>query len=89
MFCVYFILFYFIFLSQGTINAQMLAQRQRELLSNHLRQRQRSMGMRPQGLNVPSNMAAGTMGGAQIAHANPTHFPYAPNYGTGLPLSSL
>ncbi|GAA6070280.1 nuclear receptor coactivator 2, partial [Tachysurus ichikawai] len=67
--------------NQGTINAQMLAQRQRELLSNHLRQRQRSMSMRPQGLNVPSNMAAGTMGSSQIAHGNPTHFPYTPNYG--------
>lgn len=84
-----FVFFFFLFfplLSQGTINAQMLAQRQREMLSNHLRQRQRSMSMRPQGLNVPSNMAAGAMGGAQIAHANPTHFPYTANYGTSLPL---
>uniref|UniRef100_A0A4W5MRZ1 Nuclear receptor coactivator 2 n=1 Tax=Hucho hucho TaxID=62062 RepID=A0A4W5MRZ1_9TELE len=54
--------------NQGTINAQMLAQRQRELLSNHLRQRQlehqrqqqlqRNMVMRAQGLNLPPNMAA-------------------------------
>ncbi|XP_026093478.1 nuclear receptor coactivator 2-like isoform X4 [Carassius auratus] len=62
--------------NQGTINAQMLAQRQRELLSNHLRQRQldqqrqqqqqqqqqRSMVMRAQGLNLPPNMAAATAG---------------------------
>uniref|UniRef100_A0A671QIK1 Nuclear receptor coactivator 2 n=1 Tax=Sinocyclocheilus anshuiensis TaxID=1608454 RepID=A0A671QIK1_9TELE len=64
--------------SQGTINAQMLAQRQRELLSNHLRQRQldqqrqqqqqqqqqqqRSMVMRAQGLNLPPNMAAAAAG---------------------------
>nr|XP_014015348.1 unnamed protein product [Salmo salar] len=54
--------------NQGTINAQMLAQRQRELLSNHLRQRQlehqrqqqqqRNTAMRAQGLNLPPNMAA-------------------------------
>ncbi|XP_030204203.1 nuclear receptor coactivator 2 isoform X2 [Gadus morhua] len=54
--------------NQGTINAQMLAQRQRELLSNHLRQRQvqqaqqvqqqRSIAMRAQGLSLPPNMAA-------------------------------
>ncbi|XP_064814036.1 nuclear receptor coactivator 2-like [Oncorhynchus masou masou] len=54
--------------NQGTINAQMLAQRQRELLNNHLRQRQlehqrqqqqqRNMVMRTQGLNLPPNMAA-------------------------------
>lgn len=58
------------------------------MLSNHLRQRQRGMSMRPQGLNVPSNMAAGAMAGAQITPANPTHFPYTPNYGTSVPLSS-
>nr|XP_015209106.1 PREDICTED: nuclear receptor coactivator 2 isoform X1 [Lepisosteus oculatus]XP_015209107.1 PREDICTED: nuclear receptor coactivator 2 isoform X1 [Lepisosteus oculatus]XP_015209108.1 PREDICTED: nuclear receptor coactivator 2 isoform X1 [Lepisosteus oculatus]XP_015209109.1 PREDICTED: nuclear receptor coactivator 2 isoform X1 [Lepisosteus oculatus]XP_015209110.1 PREDICTED: nuclear receptor coactivator 2 isoform X1 [Lepisosteus oculatus]XP_015209111.1 PREDICTED: nuclear receptor coactivator 2 iso len=57
--------------AQGTINAQMLAQRQREILSNHLRQRQleqqrqqqqqqqqRAMMMRAQGLSLPPNMAA-------------------------------
>ncbi|XP_056155377.1 nuclear receptor coactivator 2 [Lampris incognitus] len=63
--------------NQGTINAQMLAQRQRELLSNHLRQRQqqqqvqqaqqvqqqRSMAMRAQGLNLPPNMATAATGG--------------------------
>ncbi|XP_077100584.1 nuclear receptor coactivator 2 isoform X2 [Siphateles boraxobius] len=64
--------------NQGTINAQMLAQRQRELLSNHLRQRQldqqrqqqqqqqqqqRSMVMRAQGLNLPPNMASAGMPG--------------------------
>ncbi|XP_062841913.1 nuclear receptor coactivator 2 isoform X2 [Trichomycterus rosablanca] len=66
--------------NQGGINAQMLAQRQREMLSNHLRLRQR-MSMRPQGLNMPANMPPGAMGAAQMSHANPTHFPYAPNYG--------
>ncbi|XP_051910444.1 nuclear receptor coactivator 2 isoform X4 [Hippocampus zosterae] len=75
--------------NQGTINAQMLAQRQRELLSNHLRQRQqqqqqvqqqqqqqRSMAMRAQGLNLPPNMSS-----PRIPQANPQQFPYPPSYG--------
>ncbi|XP_061821407.1 nuclear receptor coactivator 2 isoform X2 [Nerophis lumbriciformis] len=78
--------------NQGTINAQMLAQRQRELLSNHLRQRQqqqvqqaqqvqqqRSMAMRAQGLNLPPNMS-----NPRIPQANPQQFPYPPSYGTGM-----
>ncbi|XP_056289747.1 nuclear receptor coactivator 2 isoform X2 [Pseudoliparis swirei] len=77
--------------NQGTINAQMLAQRQRELLSNHLRQRQqqqaqqvqqqRSMAMRAQGLNLPPNMAGGGMSNPRIPQANPQQFPYPPSYG--------
>ncbi|XP_041669821.1 nuclear receptor coactivator 2 isoform X2 [Cheilinus undulatus] len=76
--------------NQGNINAQMLAQRQRELLSNHLRQRQqqaqqvqqqRSMAMRAQGLNLPPNMAAGGMSNPRIPQANPQQFPYPPSYG--------
>uniref|UniRef100_A0A673A506 Nuclear receptor coactivator 2 n=1 Tax=Sphaeramia orbicularis TaxID=375764 RepID=A0A673A506_9TELE len=81
--------------NQGTINAQMLAQRQRELLSNHLRQRQqqqqvqqaqqvqqqRSMAMRAQGLNLPPNMGAGGMSNPRIPQANPQQFPYPPSYG--------
>uniref|UniRef100_A0A3Q0TBB3 Nuclear receptor coactivator 2 n=1 Tax=Amphilophus citrinellus TaxID=61819 RepID=A0A3Q0TBB3_AMPCI len=82
--------------NQGTINAQMLAQRQRELLSNHLRQRQqqqqqvqqaqqvqqqRSMAMRAQGLNLPPNMAAGGMSNPRNPQANPQQFPYPPSYG--------
>ncbi|XP_039982839.1 nuclear receptor coactivator 2 isoform X4 [Xiphias gladius] len=82
--------------NQGTINAQMLAQRQRELLSNHLRQRQqqqqqvqqaqqvqqqRSMAMRGPGLNLPPNMAAGGMSNPRIPQANPQQFPYPPSYG--------
>lgn len=57
------------FLPQGTLNAQMLAQRQREYLSNHLRQRQqqqqqhvhqqRAMMMRAQGINMPPSMPNG------------------------------
>ncbi|XP_032875228.1 nuclear receptor coactivator 2 isoform X2 [Amblyraja radiata] len=64
---------------QGPINAQMLAQRQRELLNQHLRQRQlmqqqqqqqqqvqqRTIMMRQQGLNIPPNMAtSGSMAAA-------------------------
>uniref|UniRef100_A0A3P8R6C7 Nuclear receptor coactivator n=1 Tax=Astatotilapia calliptera TaxID=8154 RepID=A0A3P8R6C7_ASTCA len=82
--------------NQGTINAQMLAQRQRELLSNHLRQRQqqqqqvqqaqqvqqqRSMAMRAQGLNLPPNMAAGGMSNPRNPQANPQQLPYPPSYG--------
>ncbi|XP_071780092.2 nuclear receptor coactivator 2 isoform X1 [Centroberyx gerrardi] len=88
--------------NQGTINAQMLAQRQRELLSNHLRQRQqqqqvqqaqqvqqqRSMAMRAQGLNLPPNMAAGGMSNPRIPQANPQQFPYPPSYGTSTGLAS-
>ncbi|XP_038583441.1 nuclear receptor coactivator 2 isoform X3 [Micropterus salmoides] len=76
--------------NQGTINAQMLAQRQRELLSNHLRQRQqqaqqvqqqRSLAMRAQGLNLPPSMAGGGMSNPRIPQANPQQFPYPPSYG--------
>ncbi|XP_040910760.1 nuclear receptor coactivator 2-like isoform X2 [Toxotes jaculatrix] len=57
--------------NQGTLNSQMLAQHQREYLSNHLRQRQqqqqqqqhlhhqRAMMMRTQGINMPPNMPSG------------------------------
>ncbi|XP_077591907.1 nuclear receptor coactivator 2 isoform X5 [Stigmatopora nigra] len=70
--------------NQGSINAQMLAQRHRELLSNTLRQRQqqqqqqqqRSMAMRAQGLNLPPNMS-----NPRIPQGNPQQFPYPPNYG--------
>uniref|UniRef100_A0A665W0S0 Nuclear receptor coactivator 2 n=1 Tax=Echeneis naucrates TaxID=173247 RepID=A0A665W0S0_ECHNA len=88
--------------NQGTINAQMLAQRQRELLSNHLRQRQqqqqvqqaqqvqqqRSMAMRGPGLNLPPNMATGGMSNPRIPQANPQQFPYPPSYGTSTGLAS-
>ncbi|KAM9333422.1 nuclear receptor coactivator 2 isoform 2-T3 [Pholidichthys leucotaenia] len=76
--------------NQGTINAQMLAQRQREMLSNHLRlkqqqaqqvQQQRSMAMKAQGLNLPPNMAAGGMSNPRNPQASPQQFPYPPSYG--------
>uniref|UniRef100_A0A3Q3M7M6 Nuclear receptor coactivator 2 n=1 Tax=Mastacembelus armatus TaxID=205130 RepID=A0A3Q3M7M6_9TELE len=87
--------------NQGTLNAQMLAQHQREYLSNHLRQRQqqhqqhmhqqRAMMMRTQGINMPPNMSSGgtaPMGGTnpRLPQGNPQQFPYpASSYGTGLP----
>uniref|UniRef100_A0A8C4RZ74 Nuclear receptor coactivator n=1 Tax=Erpetoichthys calabaricus TaxID=27687 RepID=A0A8C4RZ74_ERPCA len=81
---------------QGSINAQMLAQRQRELLSQHLRQRQleqqrqqRTMMMRGPGLNPPNNMTAtagsggmlGTMNNPRLPQANSQQFQYTSNYG--------
>ncbi|XP_072235004.1 nuclear receptor coactivator 2 isoform X3 [Leuresthes tenuis] len=88
--------------NQVTINAQMLAQRQRELLSNHLRQRQQQqqqqvqqaqqvqqrMALRAQGLNMPPNMAAGGMSNPRNPQANPQQFPYPPSYGTSTGLAS-
>ncbi|XP_068196023.1 nuclear receptor coactivator 2-like [Antennarius striatus] len=78
--------------NQGTLNAQMLAQRQREYLNNHLRQRQqqqqqhahqqRAMMMRTQGINVPSGGGAAPtpmpMGGInpRLPQGNPQQFPY-------------
>ncbi|XP_041697911.1 nuclear receptor coactivator 2 isoform X3 [Coregonus clupeaformis] len=68
--------------NQGTLNAQMLAQRQREYLSNHLRQRQqhvhqRAMLMRAQGLTIPPNMAtaAGAVGPSQSPGMPPSSMP--------------
>uniref|UniRef100_A0AAY4AJN5 Nuclear receptor coactivator n=1 Tax=Denticeps clupeoides TaxID=299321 RepID=A0AAY4AJN5_9TELE len=80
--------------NQGTINAQMLAQRQREMLTNHLRQRQldqQRMALRAQGMSLPPNMAAavaaaslpGSLNNPRIPQANPQQFPYPPNYGMG------
>lgn len=93
------------FFPQGPINAQMLAQRQREILSQHLRQRQmqqqqqqvqqRTLMMRGQGLSMtPSMVATGgipaTMSNPRIPQANAQQFPFPPNYGTGsTPLSAF
>uniref|UniRef100_A0A8C7YL24 Nuclear receptor coactivator 2 n=1 Tax=Oryzias sinensis TaxID=183150 RepID=A0A8C7YL24_9TELE len=83
--------------TQGNLNAQMVAQRQREYLSNHLRQRQqhahqqRAMMMRTQGINLPPNMPAGgsapppmPMGSAntRLSQGNLQQFQYpASSYG--------
>ncbi|KAM4689241.1 nuclear receptor coactivator 2 [Discoglossus pictus] len=84
---------------QGPINAQMLAQRQREILNQHLRHRQlqqqqqvqhRAMMMRGQGLSMPPNMVASggmpaSISSPRIPQANAQQFPFPPNYGTGIP----
>ncbi|KAM3604316.1 uncharacterized protein V6R79_009365 [Siganus canaliculatus] len=78
--------------NQGTLNSQMLAQRQREYLNNHLRQRQQqhmhqqqAMMMRAQGMNMPPNMPSGgaaptpmPIGGTnpRLPQGNPQQFPY-------------
>ncbi|XP_078208747.1 nuclear receptor coactivator 2 isoform X3 [Callithrix jacchus] len=84
--------------TQAPINAQMLAQRQREILNQHLRQRQmhqqqqvqqRTLMMRGQGLNMTPSMVApsgmpATMSNPRIPQANAQQFSFPPNYGTGL-----
>ncbi|XP_057646260.1 nuclear receptor coactivator 2 isoform X3 [Chionomys nivalis] len=81
--------------AQAPINAQMLAQRQREILNQHLRQRQmhqqqqvqqRTLMMRGQGLNMTPSMVApsgipATMSNPRIPQANAQQFPFPPNYG--------
>lgn len=83
---------------QAPINAQMLAQRQREILNQHLRQRQmhhqqqqvqqRTLMMRGQGLNLTPSVVApsgvpATMSNPRIPQANAQQFPFPPNYGMG------
>ncbi|XP_047584265.1 nuclear receptor coactivator 2 isoform X3 [Lutra lutra] len=81
--------------TQAPINAQMLAQRQREILNQHLRQRQmhqqqqvqqRTLMMRGQGLNMTSSMVApgglpATLSNPRMPQANTQQFPFPPNYG--------
>lgn len=88
---------------QAPINAQMLAQRQREILNQHLRQRQmhqqqqvqqRTLMMRGQGLNMTPSMVApsgipAAMSNPRIPQANAQQFPFPPNYGTGHRLSAV
>ncbi|ELV11818.1 Nuclear receptor coactivator 2 [Tupaia chinensis] len=80
---------------QAPINAQMLAQRQREILNQHLRQRQmhqqqqvqqRTLMMRGQGLNMTPSMVApsgmpAAMSNPRMPQANAQQFPFPPNYG--------
>ena len=83
---------------QAPINAQMLAQRQREILNQHLRQRQvhhqqqqvqqRTLMMRGQGLNMTPSVVApsgvpATMSNPRLPQANAQQFPFPPNYGMG------
>uniref|UniRef100_A0A8C3JE30 Nuclear receptor coactivator n=1 Tax=Calidris pygmaea TaxID=425635 RepID=A0A8C3JE30_9CHAR len=74
---------------QPPLNAQMLAQRQRELYSQQHRQRQlmqqRAILMRQQsfGNNLPPSAGLPVqIGAARLPQAPPQQFPYPPNYGT-------
>ncbi|XP_061549515.1 nuclear receptor coactivator 2-like isoform X2 [Phycodurus eques] len=77
--------------NQGSFNAQMLAQRQREYLSNHLRQRQQQQQQHQHGAmmaaNMPPNIAAAggpSMSGShpRLSQSSAQHFTYAaPSYG--------
>lgn len=75
---------------QPPLNAQMLAQRQRELYSQQHRQRQliqqqRAMLMRQQsfGNNLPPSSGLPVqMGNTRLPQGAPQQFPYPPNYGT-------
>ncbi|KAM9382795.1 LOW QUALITY PROTEIN: nuclear receptor coactivator 1 [Phaethornis superciliosus] len=74
---------------QPPLNAQMLAQRQRELYSQQHRQRQlmqqRAILMRQQsfGNNLPPSAGLPVqLGAPRLPQAPPQQFPYPPNYGT-------
>ncbi|XP_071428649.1 nuclear receptor coactivator 3 isoform X3 [Pithys albifrons albifrons] len=75
---------------QGFLNAQMVAQRNRELISHHFRQQRMAMMMQqqqqPQAFSPPPNVTAtGSMDsaltGPPMAQVPPQQFPYPPNYG--------
>ncbi|KAK2529327.1 nuclear receptor coactivator 3 isoform X1 [Columba livia] len=75
---------------QGFLNAQMVAQRNRELISHHFRQQRMAMMMQqqqqPQAFSPPPNVtASGSMdsalAGPPMAQVPAQQFPYPPNYG--------
>uniref|UniRef100_A0A8B9GF81 Nuclear receptor coactivator 3 n=1 Tax=Amazona collaria TaxID=241587 RepID=A0A8B9GF81_9PSIT len=75
---------------QGFLNAQMVAQRNRELISHHFRQQRMAMMMQqqqqPQAFSPPPNVtASGSMDsaltGPPMPQVPPQQFPYPPNYG--------
>ncbi|XP_077368654.1 nuclear receptor coactivator 2-like isoform X3 [Festucalex cinctus] len=69
--------------NQGSFNAQMLAQRQREYLSNHLRQRQQQQQQQQHGAMMAANMAAAGGGSnPRLSQSAAQHFAYAaaPSY---------
>ncbi|NXB74144.1 NCOA3 protein, partial [Donacobius atricapilla] len=73
---------------QGFLNAQMVAQRNRELVSHHFRQQRMAMMMQqqqqPQAFSPPPNVtASGSMDSAlaPMAQVPSQQFPYPPNYG--------
>uniref|UniRef100_A0A8C5MZW8 Nuclear receptor coactivator n=1 Tax=Leptobrachium leishanense TaxID=445787 RepID=A0A8C5MZW8_9ANUR len=79
---------------QGFLNAQMVAQRNRELISHHLRQQRMAMMMQqqqqqqgqPQAFSPPPNVTASAsmdnpLAGPPMPQAPPQQFSYPPNYG--------
>ncbi|XP_073092574.1 nuclear receptor coactivator 3 isoform X1 [Manis javanica] len=81
---------------QGFLNAQMVAQRSRELLSHHFRQQRVAMMMQQQqpppqqtqAFSPPPNVTAtpsmdGVLAGPAMPQAPTQQFPYPPNYGMG------
>ncbi|XP_025119113.2 nuclear receptor coactivator 3 isoform X3 [Bubalus bubalis] len=82
---------------QGFLNAQMVAQRSRELLSHHFRQQRMAMMMQQQqqqqqqhtqAFSPPPNVTAspsmdGVLAGPAMPQAPPQQLPYPPNYGMG------
>ncbi|KAL7985554.1 hypothetical protein Chor_004124 [Crotalus horridus] len=76
---------------QGFLNAQMVAQRNRELISHHIRQQRMAMMMQqqqqqPPAFSPPPNVSAsgnidGAVTGSLMAPVPPQQFPYSPNYG--------
>ncbi|KAM3923501.1 nuclear receptor coactivator 3 isoform 2-T2 [Leptodactylus fuscus] len=77
--------------SQGFLNAQMVAQRNRELISHQLRQQRMAMIIQQQqgqsqGFSPPPNVTAtagmeNALGAPPMPQAPPQQFPYPPNYG--------
>ncbi|XP_029469776.1 nuclear receptor coactivator 3 isoform X2 [Rhinatrema bivittatum] len=74
--------------SQNFLNAQMMAQRNRDLISHHIRQQRMALMIQqqqPQAFSPPPNVTAtasmdGPMG-PPVAQAPPQQFQYPPNYG--------
>ncbi|KAE8576323.1 hypothetical protein XENTR_v10004146 [Xenopus tropicalis] len=77
---------------QGFLNAQMVAQRNRELISHQIRQHRMAMMMQqqqqgqPQTFSPPPNVTAtasmdNPLGGPPMPQAPPQQFSYPPNYG--------
>ncbi|XP_063153172.1 nuclear receptor coactivator 3 isoform X2 [Candoia aspera] len=76
---------------QGFLNAQMVAQRNRELISHHIRQQRMALMMQqqqqqPPAFSPPPNVTAsgsidGAITGSLMAPVPPQQFPYSANYG--------
>ncbi|XP_053104067.1 nuclear receptor coactivator 3 isoform X2 [Hemicordylus capensis] len=74
---------------QGFLNAQMVSQRNRELISHHIRQQRMALMMQqqqPQAFSPPPNVTAsgsldGSVAGPPMAAVPPQQFPYPSNYG--------